>query len=196
MSLESLLRPIQWADEQVLRYYTKKTEAWEEQGRSKYSLAQVCNVAAVCANIFYLTVLGNYAGLPLLGLQSSEFARNIKEPKYKPEATTGEKTALPASLQAARDIASYLRFPLFASGAALLLKGIIDMMTFAATKESEPLANALENLSLGYAMLGTASSMYIKESDLKLLERKPLEEIMFPRELVPVPVKTKRRRRW
>lgn len=185
MSLESLLKPIRWADEQILRYYTKKAEAWEEQGRSKYSLAQICNVAAACANIFYVAVLGNYAGLPLLGLQSSEFARNIKESKYKQDQTAGAITALPASLKTAQTIAAYARLPLFASGAALLIKGIIDMMTFAATKETGPLAGALENLSLGYAMLGTASSMYIKESDPKLLEKKPFEELAYHRQLQP-----------
>lgn len=193
MSLESLLKPIQWADEQILHYYTKKAEAWEEKGRSKYSLAQICNVAASCANIFYLAILGNYTGLPLLGLQGSEFARNITEAKYRQEATKGEKTALPVSLQAARNIASYIRFPLFASGAALFIKGIIDMMIFAATKEKEPLANALENLSLGYAMLGTASSMYIKDSDSKLLEKKPLKEWTYRLELRPIPVKIRKK---
>ena len=192
MSLESLLKPIQWADEQVLRYYTKKTEAWEEKGRSKYSLAQICNVAAACANLFYSGVLGNYAGLPIFLVQGSDLTRNIKEPSYKKDTTTGENTALPVTIQIARTIAAYTRFPLFISGAALLVKGIVDIMTFAATRETEPLANALENLSLGYAMLGTASSMYIKDSDPKLLGKKQIEEWIHQLELRPIPVRVRK----
>ena len=192
MSLESLLKPIQWADEQVLRYYTRKTEAWEEKGRSRYTLAQIYNGIASGANIVYLTLLGNYAGLPLLSVQVSEVARNMYEPRYKPDAATREKVLLPKQLELLRTIANYTRFPLFISGAALLVKGIIDMMTFAATRETEPLANALENLSLGYGMLGTASSMYIKDSDPKLLGKKPIEECMHQLELRPIPIEVRK----
>src|SRR3989344_1061342 len=102
MSLESLLKPIQWADEQVLRYYTKKTEAWEEKGRSRYTLAQIYNGIASGANIVYLTLLGNYAGLPLLSVQVSEVARNMYEPRYKPDAATREKVLLPKQLELLR----------------------------------------------------------------------------------------------
>lgn len=194
MSLESLLKPIQWADQQVLKYYTKKTEEWEEKGRSKYSLAQVCNIAATCANMFYLTLQGYFvAGVPLLGLQGLEVMRNIKESQYKQDATSGEAAALPVTLKTAQTIAAYVRFPLFVSGAALLVKGVVDMLTFAATRETEPLANAIENLSLGYAMLGTASSMYIKDSDPKLLGKKPIEEWMHQLELRPIPVRERKR---
>lgn len=194
MSLESLLKPVQWADEQVLKYYTKKTEAWEEKGRSKYSLAQICNGVASVANAFYLVSLGgsSLVGVPLLSLQMMEVMQNIYQPKYKQGVSTGEKVALPAQLQTVQNIAAYSRFPLFVSGAALMIKGIIDLMNFAATKETEPLANALLNLSLGYGMLGTASSMYVKESDPKLLGKKPIEEWLRELELRPIPVRVRK----
>ena len=197
MSLDSLLQPLQWADEQVLRYYTKKTEEWEGKGRSRYSLAQICNGIASFSNAFYMAALSGSLvfGVPLLSMQMVEVMRNIYEPRYKQDTSTGENAALPKQLEILQSIAKYTRFPLFLSGAALLVKGVVDMMTFAATKETEPLANALENLSLGYALLGTASSMYIKDSDPKLLEKKPLEGLMYQGQLQPIPVRVRKRRR-
>jgi len=194
MTLEEILKPIRKIDQKVLHHYTEKAEEWEAKGRSKYSLAQICNLAAFCANVFYLTLLGNYAGLPILTLQSSEFARNIAEYKYKREETDGAVTRMPKHLQAAKTIADYTRLPLFVSGGTLLLKGIFDMMMLAATKENEWLASALENISLGYALLGTSSSMYLKDSDPKLLEKKSFIELVYQKPLKPLPVRNEVRR--
>ncbi len=78
MSLESLFKPLQWADEQVLRYYTKKTEEWEEKGRSKYPLAHICNLTGTAANMAFMLQGDLYFGIGagFLALQSVDFARN------------------------------------------------------------------------------------------------------------------------
>ena len=194
MSLDTLLKPLQWADEQILRYYTKRTEAWEEKGRSKYSLAQICNLSGAAANMAFMLQGDLYFGLGagLLALQSLDFARNTVKERYESEMTDGALTKTPMGYETTKKISALARLPMLITGAALMVKGVVHFVEYLQTKNPESVTNAMYMCSFGYALIGTASSMYIKDSDPKLLEKKPLEEIMFPRELVPVPVRIKR----
>ena len=46
MALESLLEPVTWVDEQILREYTKLVQIGESKGIGKYSLATGLNIVA------------------------------------------------------------------------------------------------------------------------------------------------------
>ena len=107
-------------------------------------------------------------GTGMLAMQSLDFARNVVK------------------------VSALARLPMLITGIGLMIKGFAHLADYVQNKNPESVTNAMYMCSFGYALIGTASSMYIKDSDPKLLEKKPLEEIMFPRELVPVPVRIKR----
>ncbi len=191
MSLESLLKPVQWADEQVLRYYTKKAEAWEKKGRSKYSLAHLYNLSGAAANIVFMTQadLNFSVGAGVLALQSADFARNVVRERYDPEINTGTVAKPPLSYEITKHLSSLVRLPMLVTGMGLMIKGIAYFIDYVQHKNPESIVHAMQMCSLGYAFFGTASSMYIKESDPQLLEKKLVEE--FNLQLQPVPVRIK-----
>ncbi len=195
MSLESLLKPLQWADEQVLKYYTRKTEAWEEKGRSKYSLAHIFNVSGTASNMTFMLQGDLYLGIGvgLLALQSLDFARNVAKERYEQEAVDGAVTKGSMGYETVKKISSLARLPMLVTGSALMIKGMVQFVDYLQTKNPESATNAIYLCSLGYAFIGTASSMYIKDSDPKLLGKKPLEEWMQELELRPIPVRVRRR---
>ena len=188
MSLESLLKPLQWADEQVLRYYTKKAEAWEEQGRSKYSLAHLYNLSGTAANMAFMLQEDLYfvIGAGILALQSVDFARNFVQERYEPEANTETIAKPPISYDITKKVSAVARLPMLITGVGLMIKGIAHFVDYIQHKNPESAANALYMCSFGYALIGTASSMYIKDSDPKLLEKKPVEEFNLQLQTVRV----------
>jgi len=192
MSLESLLKPLQWADEQVLRQYTKQAEKWEEKGRSKYSLAHLYNLSATAANMTFMLQADLYLviGTGLLALQSLDFARNIHEPQYQSDITD-TLTKAPLGMEGTQNISAAARLPMLVTGAALMIKGLAQFVDYVQTKNPESVMNAMYLCSFGYALMGTASSMYVKDSDPKLLEKKPLEEFNLQKDLQPIADKEK-----
>lgn len=195
MSLESLLKPLQWADEQVLKYYTKKTEAWEEKGRSKYSLAHLYNLSGTAVNLAFMLQGDLYFGIGagLLALQSLDFARNYVKERYEPATTDDAVAKPPTSYEVTKKVSSLARLPMLVMGMGLMIKGIAYFVDYAQNKNPESVTNALYMCSFGYALIGTASSMYIKDSDPRLLGKKPLEEWMHELELRPIPLEERRR---
>ncbi|MEK6939933.1 MAG: hypothetical protein AABX31_04345 [Nanoarchaeota archaeon] len=196
MSLESLLKPLQWADEQVLRYYTKKTEEWEEKGRSKYSLAHIFNLSGTAANMSFMLQGDLYfvIGTGILALQSLDFGRNYVKERYESDASDGALTKTPVSYEITKKISSLARLPMLVTGIGLIVKGIAQVVDYIQTKNPESAMNGVYMCSFGYALIGTASSMYIKDSDPKLLEKKPLEYWIQQLELRPIPARERNKR--
>ncbi len=188
MSLESLLKPLQWADQQVLCYYTKQAEAWEEQGRSKYSLAHLYNLSGTAANMAFMLQGDLYfaIGTGMLAMQSLDFARNVVKERYEPDISTGTVAKPSASYEMAKKVSALARLPMLITGIGLMIKGFAHLADYVQNKNPESVTNAMYMCSFGYALIGTASSMYVKDSDPKLLEKKPVDELMFQKELVKV----------
>lgn len=46
MSLEKIIKPFKWVDEQVLRQYTKLAKKWEDKGRNIYYLSSTVGMPA------------------------------------------------------------------------------------------------------------------------------------------------------
>jgi len=193
MSLESLLKPLQWADQQVLRSYTKQAENWEEKGRSKYSLAHLYNLTATAANMTFMLQADLYLvmGTGLLAVQSLDFGRNYVKERYESEVNDGATAKAPLGYEFSKNISTVARLPMLVTGAALMIKGIAQLADYLQTKNPESVMNAMYLCSFGYALMGTASSMYVKDSDPKLLEKKPLEEFNLQKDLQPIADKEK-----
>ena len=54
-----------------------------------------------------------------------------------------------------------------------MIKGGINLADYLINQEPNSLNNVLDDLSLGYTFFGIASSMYVKESNPKMLDKAP-----------------------
>ena len=175
MGLESLLKPVRWVDEQILRQYTKLTKKWEDKGRSRYSLAMMCNaptwVTSYWApageyNFFITPFLRGYdTGQNIVGLISGKHFRGIKEEDGKfvvtgPLAYNMEK------------IIKAIRSPIFLAGTSLIAKTGYNLYNY--WKNGEQMdPECFKHFMLGVSFLGLSSSVYIKDSEAKLLDKEP-----------------------
>ncbi|MDP3734722.1 MAG: hypothetical protein Q8R37_05830 [Nanoarchaeota archaeon] len=200
MSLDDLLAPVKWADEQVLRQYTKLTQTWEKKGRSKYSLAHILNGSSIVCfgftNEFYSEDIPNL--FLLVGpWQGYDFARGLIESSFKKDVTDGPiaKDTIDFIIDIYKAFTVPTRFPALTAGITLLGKGIVELIDYIKNKNTASLSDSLFSLSLGYSFFGTASSIYIKDSNPKLLDKAPFwknaidyvkEKVMSAPQPVPV----------
>ena len=195
MALKNLLKPLKFVDEQVLRQYSKLIKKWEDKGRSRYSLARIFNSSAVGG-----TLLSIGGDLPIFlysisgGLQGADCARNTIEPSIRKDISEdGIIAKLPEPLYSFKKISNGIRLPLLGTGLAFMGKGGLELIDYFKTNNSTSLSNAIGDLSFGYGFVGLASSMYVKESDPKLLDKEPFWKTAYEkvsdkvRNLVPEP---------
>lgn len=170
MSLDDLLAPVKWADEQVLRQYTKQVMEWEEKGRSRYSLAFIYGMSSLAC-----LIIGEPHSYLLGSWQGSDMARNLFEPRVKKDSTDGSivKHKTGPILDVYTKIGEFTRLPAFVAGLTLMGKGGIEIIDYIRNKNAESLNEGLYSLCIGYCFFGTASSIYIKDSDPKLLDKAP-----------------------
>ena len=175
MSLESLLAPVKWADEQVLRQYTKLTKRWEEKGRSKYSLASYFHISTFALGSPFGIVAEAYltfATTPFLrGYDMAQNSIGLKEGEHD-KGTRGDghqlKVVSPFFFYGEK-VMKLVRLPLFVMGSYILADGITDYFSH----DYETALIIMAKMQTGLTTLGFASSIYIKNSDHKLLDKKP-----------------------
>ncbi len=186
-------------DETILKQYTRLTKKWEEKGHSRYSLANAFSLSTFP----FIHIIGNYYKnydivlTPVSGIMASDVTRNLLDPFFKKEDITSDGTTAKDSNMVRRifeKLAEWTRLPLFLSGAGLMAKGGMNLVDYFQTQNSNSLNDALNDLSLGYTLFGTASSMYIKESDPRLLDKAPMWKKAYEslkekaKELLPQPM--------
>ncbi|MEK9209128.1 MAG: hypothetical protein AAB910_03580 [Patescibacteria group bacterium] len=174
-TLDDLLKPVKFLDEAVLRQYTKLTQKWESKGRSRYSLAHAFQLPTIPSDLYFVNSLGHIPKVSLGILLGLELGSNISEPSTRRDVSS-DRTIVESNSPIARfykKIADVTRFPLFISGVGLMAKGGLDLVGYTRTNNPEYLKDALSEMSLGYTFFGNASSMYVKESNPKLLDKTP-----------------------
>jgi|TARA_B100001971_G_C18178183_1_gene531143 hypothetical protein len=62
----------------------------------------------------------------------------------------------------------------FISGIGFSGKGVFDLYNYFANNDSSSLGEGLEDLSFGVSLFSNASAWYIRDSNPKLLDKKPL----------------------
>lgn len=184
-------------DGTVLKQYTKLTKKWEEKGHSRYSLAHAFNLSSLGIYLSPLVPVGIYP-LTLGASLGMDLPRNLLESLEKKETMEGEIAESPINslLLGYKDITNLLRLPFFISGVSLMVKGSLGLIDYFNTQNSNSLNNAIDDLSLGYSSFGLSSSIYVKDSNPKLLEKAPmwkqayesLKEKIFSPKPVPQPV--------
>lgn len=176
-TIEDILKPVKFLDEAVLKQYSRLTKKWEAKGRSKYSLAHVFQLPTIPAGLYFVNSYNlSPNGSPLLGmLWGAELGSNISEPSTRRDVSS-DGTMVESNSPIARfykKVADVTRLPLFISGAGLMAKGGFDLVDYTRTKNPESLKDALSEMSLGYSFFGNASSMYVRDSNPKLLDKTP-----------------------
>ncbi|MDO8643084.1 MAG: hypothetical protein Q7R76_05915 [Candidatus Woesearchaeota archaeon] len=187
MSLESLLAPFKWADEQVLRQYTKLTLKWEEKGHSRYSLAlmagsglflnyglvdnpwrELYNIDStpstgdIALRTFFL--LYSVAG----GYDLVDSAVEMFSEKQIRAREISDAIALPRRDFGERQLHRLFRLP----GLAFAGECVYEFMTRISHHDIN-LGDSLMYLGLTLFFVGPASSFYIKDADPKILGRAP-----------------------
>ncbi|MEK6913773.1 MAG: hypothetical protein AABW47_03835 [Nanoarchaeota archaeon] len=177
MKLETLLKPVKYLDENViLRQYTKLGQKINiDEGKRKYKvglaldilsipLIMISNKEIFGGNIskvaFFSGVADwNYNGLGILGA----FGEN----------KTSETIAINPFQEILSKWNKYWRLPLFLTGVGLIGKVGLDFAN-SLMNNTEVHATDYYALCNGIGCLSLASSMYLKETDTKLLDKSPL----------------------
>ncbi len=171
MKLESLLKPVKWMDEQVLRQYTKIGKKWEDKGRNIKALTIPLSLVGYGLYVLPITPLtlgyGFYIG--------TDIVRSFRE---KRDTTSGEVIIDNPLLAIYRKLNNATRFPLFATGVAMTTKGLIDICRGLAGKENLS-PESFGSFCLGLSFLSTTSSIYLKDRDPKLLDKAPAFEKIY-----------------
>jgi len=168
MSLESLLKPVKWTDQKVLKQYTKLGRKIPEKNLYNVTMALgfLGNLGSfvlpLVLTVPYGVMLAPNLVLDIYGLMNgntSDYHSNgnkiIDDAKEKPMQMT-----------------RITRLPLFLAGMGLVGKVVYDTANFFIN--GEPFENENYHLAVGgFGFLSAASSMYLKDQDPKLLDKNP-----------------------
>jgi len=210
MKLKNIFELPEKMDEDIRRWYSKKTKKWEDKGHSKYSLSGIFDTASYISYISipsspYIPFVGFAVGLSMgsslgslivskmLGYTGIEH-RGMKN-------DNGKQIIGNYPLYWAYKLGEFIRAPELIAGAGFFGKGLFDLGSYLVNNDSSSLSEGVNNLAWGTSMVSSASAWYIRDSDPKILDRKPnwklgLEKIMggisrpVPQ---PVPVKINER---
>jgi len=168
MTLEKMLKPVKYVDEQVLRSYTNLTHKLEEKGENKYSLAAKAFASSCIAYLIYIsgyTLMEPMNGANEIGsiifdigaagvfggLLGNDLASLLQESRYQNiQESGGAKAKLPLELERYKKITSAVRLPLLAAGTYMLGQAGIDGLEPLISWSSEPLTlDTLKNTLLG-----------------------------------------------
>ena len=172
MGLESVLKPVKWIDEQMLRQYSKLTKKWEDKGGNKYTLAQIANTPSL------FLIPGNVqalSGYTLSMLRGHDLAVNILgriNPDSVEDSYTEDAVAKKPHVRVYEKIREFTRLPIHTLGTAFLVKSGISFYNYFFNNEPV-LSEAISDLTTAAGILGLSSSLYIKDSNPKLLDKEP-----------------------
>lgn len=178
MKLETLLKPIKYLDENViLRQYTKLGKKINiDKGKKKY-------VIGLGLDFGIYVWFGGPANRELFGSKfdwGDFFILGLNESMYNlmgligfKESNSSDSIALDPQKEHHKKYNLKVRLPTFLFGAGLIGKFGVDLVT--SIKNKTPLDAISYNFLLdGIGHLSLASSMYLKETDPKLLDKAPL----------------------
>lgn len=176
MSLEVLVKPVKWLDEQILRQYSKLTEKCGGGARSKYILATVLSAptwVTMCGTYEVVYTIGINAFTRgydtvqnVIGLIRGEHLKGVKETGDGLQITSKELFNMERFMKV-------IRMPMFLFGSSFMVKGGVNLFNYLTSDDQSSLASAIQDFQLGFSSLGLASSIYIKNNDPKILDKEP-----------------------
>lgn len=174
--LESLLRPAKWLDKEVQREFTKLGKRIPEEQLYKITLAaqMVGKIGTATWGPWYLgispAVSGIVSGLVLDGPDARYNLDGVMGLVQKDSER--EVRSINPRIDFYERYNGAIRLPVFLTGVGFLGKAIYDIANY--FMNGEPLtSDTATNATSSFGFLALASSMYLKDQDPKLLERKP-----------------------
>lgn len=177
MALNDYLAPIKWTDEQILKQYTKVSKKFNlDVGKKKYFVSGGLWVVhfTTCATTGS-QLFGSMEEPVRIMLGFSDFGYSFYGmiwPLDNEDLSDKVKTAVNPVTHLYRKLNSVVRTPTFVGGVGLVGKFGVDLFNYVANGESMD-ENSYNSLTYGIGLLSLASSMYIKDTDPKLLDKKP-----------------------
>lgn len=175
MSLESLLGPAKWMDEQVLRQYTKVGKKFHlDEGRRKYWAGLILwHIHVVLSVGTGKQLIGNFEPPVRISLNVPDCGYNLNGAMGNIKDETSSETRVKDPIKyIVQTINSIERLPIFAAGVGLVSRFGVDL--FNHVTNGEPIdTDSYNGLTYGIGLFSLASSMYIKEMDPKLLQKQP-----------------------
>lgn len=206
MKLETILKPIKYLDEDILlRQYTKLGQRIDiDKGIKKYVIGEILweiylftSVIGLETNIKLLGKSFNLNSYLILGINDKLYNLDGILGRFKEINNSSDSFALDKEKENYKKYNSIVRLPTFLFGVGLLGKFGIDVIN--SIKNRTPLeSTSYYCLFDGIGHLSLASSMYLKETDPKLLDKVPLwkQALEYIQEKVsligqqPIPVPT------
>lgn len=200
--LDPFFAPIKYADEQVLKQYTKLGMKIPEERLYEiaFGLGLASSLGTAPFARFYLNFPPGLSGLISgIFLGGPDFFYNLEGLTGREKRNaSGETTALNPIVEFVKSYNRKIRFPVFLAGAAFLGEAAYEAADYF-MNGTPTSANFGKNIMTGAGFFSLASSMYFKDHDPKLLEKEPywkkaynwLKETAMIRPVpqpVPVPV--------
>jgi hypothetical protein len=179
MALESLLKPVKWVDEQILREYTKLAQKGESKGIGKYALATGLNGVAklfLMPAWFISSLNGDNAsfGIALGASVENTFELIVyNEAAFKAEELETHSRVKDQFVEKMKSIYSGLRLPILAGAASQIGMGVANLYNYFAEGDASALPMGIQQMVLGTGLLSWSSAMYVRDSDPKLLQKDP-----------------------
>lgn len=169
MSLDDLLKPAKWADEQVLRQYTKVGERIPEE--KLYQVTMGLHLLGHLGSVILPQPLplgyGGIVALPDCLLNIDGLMGN------PPTSISGDALIVNPDSEGYLKVTRLSRLPLFLTGISLLGKVAYDTANYFTTGEPFESGTYAQQALSGVGFISMASSMYLKEMDPKLLDKAP-----------------------
>jgi len=173
MTIDDLLKPVKWVDEQILTQYTKLAKKIPE--KNLYKVTTALNLGAIPGTAmlgFYFNIFpGIFGFIDGIVLHSLDFSYNIHGLEGKiPDKSESSSKSLNPVLEFCRDYNRKIRLPLFSAGIGFSGMAAYDLITNINSEQSFNPYDLL-GVSIGIGYLFLASSMYLKDHDTKLLQK-------------------------
>jgi hypothetical protein len=172
MTLQSLLKPIKFVDEQIERQYAKIRKGIFNKGINLYGITTPMNLMFIPTPAVITGLAGGLIG----GLYGGcDFARNIEGLFSNKQDEIADGTiAIKKDTHIMGKVTNSLRLPVFLIGASLTATGICQLVNSYVLSKEPDSGEGIQNLMSGIGWLSQASSIYLKNSDPKLLDKESI----------------------
>lgn len=176
-------RAVKALDREVLRQYSKVAKRWEDKGRDIYHLSSAVGISS----LILIGITGNRF-FDILGISSENFKfmylfpacwdnvdnlHGLRRKRNEELSDSSTKAIYPAE-RFYTTVNRAIRLPCFLSGIGMVGKTVYDAYNYLLNGEPIALGEDFILAQTGLGFIGTASSMYLKDRDPKLLQKDPL----------------------
>ncbi len=186
MSLQKLLSPIKAVDERILRGYTEISQGIPDDKLYKITTGLTA-LSIPLQGFFFGGLFPNNPIAKISSIMGQAFCVNGEDivlniqglrGELEKDTNSGEIVSENPATDFLYEVTKFFRLPVFTAGVALLGKSIYDVGNY--IFNNEPLTNeTLTSAVGGLSYLSLASSMYLKDRNPKLLQKKPLLKSAF-----------------